>query len=344
MTSLPPITFESYLENKLPLLTTYKLKELKQTAKTYHLRQYGTKQVIADRLNHHFNCIKHTITLQRIFRGHLVRCWIYATNIKSYKNAVNNTDGYTLEPISDIPIGRLIVIKERQNSHNYYYIFDILTIIPNIYKTVEKHGTPENIYTRKPLTTKTVSKCILCYYLTRVLFPEICFEIHQTDLFRHIKSPTHVITPINEFWIRIRQRQLKPIDQRISDIFNEMHYLGNYVSMYWFIDLTMNELVTFYEWMREIWTRVTTYTIELREQISPFCDPFDNFSFYERWGNCQTINDYRIICIKTMEYIILDGVDVEMRKLGTMYVLCALTLVSRNARQAMPWLHEAILI
>ena len=123
-----------------------------------------------------------------------------------------------------------------------------------------------------------------------------------------------------------------------------MFYLGNYVSLYWFTDLTMTELVTFYEWMHEIWTRVTSYTLELREQISPFYDPFGTFSFYERWGNCETINDFRIVCIKTMEHIIFDGINDEMRKLGTMYVLCALTLVSRNAKEAMPWLYETILI
>jgi hypothetical protein len=43
-----------------------------------------------------------------------------------------------------------------------------------------------------------------------------------------------------------------------------------------------------------------------------------------------------------MEYMVMDGVDEDSRKLGGMYVLTALTLVSREARVAFPWLYEGI--
>lgn len=43
-----------------------------------------------------------------------------------------------------------------------------------------------------------------------------------------------------------------------------------------------------------------------------------------------------------MEYIVLDGINEDSRKLGAMYTLCALTTVSYNARRAFPWLYETI--
>ena len=38
------------------------------------------------------------------------------------------------------------------------------------------------------------------------------------------------------------------------------------------------------------------------------------------------------------------GSDDEYRKLGAIYVLIALTMVSTGAREAMPWLYESVSI
>jgi hypothetical protein len=53
--------------------------------------------------------------------------------------------------------------------------------------------------------------------------------------------------------------------------------------------------------------------------------------------------------IKTLALIIIDqfvknGVDRESRILGTNFVLCALTLVSEAAAEALPWLYQSVAI
>ena len=46
--------------------------------------------------------------------------------------------------------------------------------------------------------------------------------------------------------------------------------------------------------------------------------------------------------LKTMENFITKGIDQESKSLGVFYVLCALTLVSPQAAQSMPWLYQSV--
>ena len=44
-----------------------------------------------------------------------------------------------------------------------------------------------------------------------------------------------------------------------------------------------------------------------------------------------------------MENMIYSGLNVEYRKIGALHSLTALTMVSIQARQIMPWLYESII-
>ncbi len=48
-------------------------------------------------------------------------------------------------------------------------------------------------------------------------------------------------------------------------------------------------------------------------------------------------------CLIVFENAIYSGIDEDYRKLGAFHVLSALTLVSRGAREAMPWLYESVM-
>ena len=50
----------------------------------------------------------------------------------------------------------------------------------------------------------------------------------------------------------------------------------------------------------------------------------------------------RRLCVTSMERIVLTGYDTEMRKLGAMHVLTALTSVPTAVRSAVIWLYESI--
>jgi hypothetical protein len=343
------------VDDKTSRLTSrFKLNDLKSIAKQHNLHHSGTKHVLAQRICTHFHKYKCCLTIQRIFRGHLVRCWLANGLIRHIKKCVNDSDGYTLEPFAEIPLNRMICIRERINGHLYYYGFDVLSFIPVIKQTLDLKTPIINIYTRNEITTKTISKIILIYYLIRAQYPDLCKEIHQsikgntgTDLFlqlygkrrRTANTTTQAQTPTAT---SIAARHAKSIITRIEDIFNEMHYLGNYVNSAWFKNMNVYECITFYEWLAEIWYIRMDISQTVRQSISPYCDPLSNTSMYDRWSRCNTPEDVLRICIETMEYMVLDGINEDSRKLGAMYVLCALTAVSTETRRAFPWLYETI--
>ena len=53
----------------------------------------------------------------------------------------------------------------------------------------------------------------------------------------------------------------------------------------------------------------------------------------------ETIVKYNI---QIIENLVKSAIDVDNKMLGTFYVLSSLTLVSQQARDAMPWLYESV--
>ena len=340
-------------DKKIDCLVKYfKLIDLKSIARQYQLPQSGTKSVISKRITNHFQRYAQSITIQRIFRGHLIRCWLANGFIRRIPLCLNETDGYTLEPLDEIPLYRIVCIKERYNNHTYYYAFDVVSLIPVIKQTLDSKRVPVNIYTRNELTSKTISKLILLYYMIRALFPSICSEIHTAvnrphndDIFMQLRANQRVTSTghiSNQRVLAVAARHEKQLSRRIEDLFNEIHYLGNYVNSDWFKSMNVYECITFYEWLAEIWYNRMDITIELRQRINPLRDPLSNTSNYDRWGRCNTPEDVIRICVESMEYMVLDGVDEDARKIGAMYVLCALSAVSNEVRTAFPWLYDTI--
>jgi hypothetical protein len=340
------------------LANQYRLTELKSIARHYKLTQSGKKQCIAERICAYFHRLKSCMKIQRQFRGHLVRCWMANGFLRRSKMLVNETDGYTLEPLAEIPMQRMICMTERINNHIYYYGFDVVSLIPVIKQTLDNKRAPLNIYTRNEISKKSLSKIILIYYLIRAQYPETFREINNSlgfserdDIFLQLGKGRRMTTrelrraaanTVTTLESPITIRQAKTLGVRIDDIFTELHYLGNYVVADWFTNLDIYACITFYEFLFEIWFVRMNITYDLRNRISPFRDPFSNTNVNNRWVHCNTPSDVLRICVETMEYMVMDGVDEDSRKLGGMYVLTALTLVSREARVAFPWLYEGI--
>ena len=53
--------------------------------------------------------------------------------------------------------------------------------------------------------------------------------------------------------------------------------------------------------------------------------------------------ELRTICVSIIERMVKRGVSREDQCLGAFYVLATLTIVNQNARDALPWLYEAVL-
>jgi hypothetical protein len=78
---------------------------------------------------------------------------------------------------------------------------------------------------------------------------------------------------------------------------------------------------------------------ETRYNICPLQTPFSA----ER--NIILDLDYiKNACVEVFENLVFTGSDDENRRLGAFHALSALTIVSADARQAMPWLYESVVV
>jgi len=143
---------------------------------------------------------------------------------------------------------------------------------------------------------------------------------------------------------RITTSRQNSIGKRTQDLFMEIDFLGNYTQSTWFINLQHRDYIRFYRCICEIWNYRGQISSETKMNICPFfTNPMASMismhsnSIYE----CS-IEQVQSICLGVMENLIYSGVDEEYRKLGALHVLSALTIVSPQARMAMPWLYESL--
>jgi len=101
---LDKITVSDYMNRRITL-TSYKLTELKQLAKTYRIHITGTKPVIIARLDKYFRDSTMATRIQKKFRAYMVMRLIKLKG-PGYKNRSvcnNDTDFITMEPLNEIP-------------------------------------------------------------------------------------------------------------------------------------------------------------------------------------------------------------------------------------------------
>ena len=56
----------------------------------------------------------------------------------------------------------------------------------------------------------------------------------------------------------------------------------------------------------------------------------------------QTETNTQKCALRIIEFLVKSGHNNDNRALGAIYVLCALTLVSEDARTALPWLFQSV--
>jgi hypothetical protein len=143
---------------------------------------------------------------------------------------------------------------------------------------------------------------------------------------------------------KIRAIRVLPFSERAQSLFMEIDQLGNYTQVAWFTNLNRREYMRYYRFLHDIWSYRAQMSNEIKRKICPMWDPFSNFTNDIIRFNILTDDEVRCLCIRTMEDIIYTGIDREFRVLGTFHVLSALTIVSLQARQSMPWLYESVML
>jgi len=141
---------------------------------------------------------------------------------------------------------------------------------------------------------------------------------------------------------KIVEMRKKPMNTRIIELFMEIDQLGNYTQSTWFSNLSRRDYIFLYRHLYDIWSYRAQLTTEFKNKICPLFNPFAEIFTNPVNHNNILEDQIKIACLTIIENLVYSGIDQEHRTYGAMHALSGLTLVSRDARIAMPWLYESV--
>ena len=136
------------------------------------------------------------------------------------------------------------------------------------------------------------------------------------------------------------------IRHKIMSLFQYIDTLGYYTNIEWFLNLSRELNIKFIKELYDIWNYRAGLNEEKKIEICPHCDgnPFRNINL--TLLNIRTIPD---ITIKNMSIMIITNFlspntenDNGNKNISAMYILSALTLVSNDAADCLPWLYLSV--
>jgi hypothetical protein len=135
----------------------------------------------------------------------------------------------------------------------------------------------------------------------------------------------------------------KQAEMKILTLFQRIDSLGNYTNIKWFLELDKYGLIRFIRELVDIWNYRANLSQETKREIVP---PRGN-PFYDEHINVNNLPQYNFTQIRKYSIAIIDlminkGINENSCLLGSYYVLCALTMVSSEAANTLPWLYEAV--
>lgn len=356
------INYDNYKNNILEL-DKFKLPTIKEAVRKYKLKLSGKKSELIERLITHFKSITSAIKIQTVFRRWLViqMNQLRGPAFKNIKLCVNESDFSTLEPLDEIPKSNFFSLTDQ---NNFTYGFNISSLI----ELLKQNYNACNPYNREKFNNKTKNDIITLYKCCFINLPNFKNEnepytITNNNYTRNIVRPIRRVLPILENNIiynprintisthehliqfnNIRTIRLTPIENRITQLFIAIDQLGNYTSREWFSELDIRGYIRLYRALYEIWYIRSGLTNEVRHNISPFCQPFDGIFNQRVLHSDLSLQQIQTACLIVFENLVYSGIDEEYKRLGTFHALSALTMVSRGARIAMPWLYESVMM
>lgn len=298
----------TYKRNDLKsFISNHKLPELRQVCKQKKLKQSGRKKDVIDRIMIHIKKTRSCCIIQRMFRGYIVRKYI---ECKGKLNKIINTEDFlTFESMKDMSFHQRFVYCENDK---YMYGFDIISIL-SIFK--QNPHQIKNPYTRNFFPISLYTKLCQHIRIGRILGYDIQTEHSDDNTFDFEHQIVSTCCLINEH--------------------------GYQCEVSWFCDLTTVQLIRFIRELYDLWIYRLHISNEVKKKIVfPCGNPF-------RGIGMQSLHNYTNDSLHEKIFIVItkllrNGVDNEHRGLGCLYVLTALTLVSRECADTLPWLYESV--
>jgi hypothetical protein len=303
------------------LVVKYKMDELKKLCTRYKISKGGNKDDLTKRIYEYCKNSIGPLKIQKVFRGFLCRKLhkMQGPALMDRKLCTNDTDFFTMDDMAEIPTTQFYSYRDEDD---FVYGFNIVSL----HNLIQKEGTrAKNPYNRNEFDNKVKVNVLNMIRLSKVL--KIPIEI---ELKNEVMDPA------------------KRMELKILDLFQTMNSYGNYANSEWFADLPRNLHIRFARELVDIWNYRALLTVAKKQEICPpHGSPFLGTPYFTNIVNNATLNNLSNETVvkynvQIIENLVKSAVDIDNKMLGTFYVLSALTLVSQPARDAMPWLYDAV--
>lgn len=298
------------------VIYNYRVSQLKDICRHYKLKVSGNKTELSSRVYNFLRLSTSIHIIQKNWRSNLILKYnlMHGPAMIHRKLCVNETDFFSMEPLSQIPYTQFMSYKDVDDM---IYGFDILSI----YNLLKKGGkTTSNPYNRNPIPKGVRSSLKKLLRIAPMFGDLVDIKIEKPD--------THICPE-------------KQLELRVLAVFQDIDELGNYTDQSWFEVLGRVQLIKFIRELADIWTyRANLSNTIKREICPPVGNPFRSIDFYA----LPTLSNDRLkrTSVTLIETFVRGGINVESRGLGANYVLCALTLVSPEAASSLPWLYQSV--
>jgi hypothetical protein len=337
---LKPSEYEKITSSK------YSLTELRSLCGHYSIKKSGTKPDLMQRI---YTFLKQTYFIRRIqrnFKDFLSKKYrkLSGPGYLQTTKCVNDTDFYTFDKISNIKPMELFTYRDNDNKIYGFHIASlfhlIVTSYPNITNPYNRNVLPSTII--RNLYEKLIYGSLIGFRVSIKLDDNDNDDDNEDSNASLIQSrSSSIVGGGGAILSREKQEELF-----IVDLFQHINTLGNYSDSEWFIELQREELIRFIRHIYDIWHYRANLSQEMKQSISP---PNGNpFVLHNAHVNLNVITlltaaELRTICVSIIERMTRRGISREDQCLGAFYVLATLTIVNQDARNALPWLYEAVL-
>jgi hypothetical protein len=313
-------------KNGLPTNLNYNIAQLKQFASEYKLRRTGNKGVLRQRLHAHLMRSWYATRIQAIYRGHLIRRYLRAKGLLTParpKNTSNAEELESLEPVSDIPLDRLFVIL---NAGGMSTIYDVDVLRKLVRTQREREKAPYDPYTNVPFSLGDLERLQEEGRLKRLL---------ERDRVEGVLAATGKVVEIQPMVVIDPEVVAANMFRlRIIELCSQLDSLGHITNPSWFLNLGTDGWRRLCVELSDIWDYRAQLSREVKARVAgDFPVPIPSRTLSNAEIRHRAMNQ--------AERMVHRGVDHDSKMLGANYLLIALTLVSPEAAEALPWLYQA---
>lgn len=313
-------------KNGLPTNLNYNIAQLKQFASEYKLRRSGNKGVLRQRLHSHLVRSWHATRIQSIYRGHLFRRYLRAKGLLAParpKNTSNDEELESLEPVSGIPLDRLFVIP---NAGGVPTIYDVDVLRKLIRTQREREKAPYDPYTNVPFALGDLERLQEERRLKGLLGRDRVEKV-LTATGEVVEVPPVVVVDPEAVAANLFRL-------RIIDLCSQLDSLGHITNPSWFFNLGTEGWRRLCVELADIWAYRAQLPRDVKARVAgDFPVPIP--------PRTLSNSEIRQRVLHQAERMVHRGVNRDSKMLGANYLLIALTLVSPDAAEALPWLYQA---